>query len=116
MYVEPLRLEAGKAAGDVLESLAHGLEVIQSLPELEIGKVVGDQLVTQQGGELFVLFEESVLEVGSEDVMTVLDAVDDGSKLAAHAAVQACAEDLCDLVGGEPPQAEFAYSVRTACG
>ena len=30
------------------------------------------QLVAQEGGELFVLLEEGVLEVGAEDVMTVL--------------------------------------------
>ena len=62
MDVEPLRLKAGKTAGDVLEPLAHGLEMVQSLPQPEIGEVVGDQLVAQVGGELFVLFEEGVLE------------------------------------------------------
>ena len=108
MDVEPLRLEGGKAAGDVLEPLAHGLEVVQSLPELEISEVVGDQLVAQQGGELLVLFEEGVLEVGAKDMMPVVDAVDDGGELAAHPAVEACAEDLGDLVGGQPRQAEFA--------
>jgi hypothetical protein len=59
-------------------------------------------------GEFFVLFKESVLEVGPEDMMTVLHAVDDGRELAAHTAVQACAEDLGDLVGGQSPQAELA--------
>jgi nitrogen fixation/metabolism regulation signal transduction histidine kinase len=47
-----LRLKAGEAAGDVLEPLAHGLEMVQSLPEPEIGEVVGDQLVAQIGGKL----------------------------------------------------------------
>src|SRR5579862_504270 len=37
MNVEPLRLEAGEAICDGLEPLAHGIEMIQSLPELEIG-------------------------------------------------------------------------------
>jgi len=102
--VEPLCLEAGEAAGDVLEPLAHGVEMIQSLLEVEIGEVVGDQLVAQESGELFVLFEEGVFEVGAEDMMTVLDAVDDGGELAAHSAVQAGTEDLGDLVGGQSPQ------------
>ena len=53
--VEPLRLETGEAAGDGLEPLANGIEMVQSLLETEIGEVVGDQLVTQEGGELFVL-------------------------------------------------------------
>ena len=56
----------------------------------------------------FVLLEEGVLEVGAEDVMTVLNAIDDGGQLAAHPAVQTRAEDLGDLVGGQPPQTEFA--------
>src|ERR1700738_2081990 len=50
----------------------------------------------------------NVFEVGAEDVMAVLDAIDDGGQLAAHVAVQAHAKDLDDLVGGQPPQAELA--------
>ena len=40
MDFEPLRLEAGEAICDGLEPLAHGMEMIQSLPEMEIGEVV----------------------------------------------------------------------------
>ena len=40
--------------------------------------------------------------------MAVLDPIDDGSQLAARPAVHAGAEDLGDLVAGQPPQAEFA--------
>jgi hypothetical protein len=86
-----------------LEALAHGIEMVQSLLEPEIGEIIGDQLVAQKGGELFVLLQERVFEVGAEDVMTVLDAVDDGGELTAHIAVQARAEDLGDLVSGQPP-------------
>src|SRR5271163_3916026 len=100
MDVEPLRLETGEAVSDGVEPLAYVLEMIQSLFEVEIGEVVGDQLIAQERGEFFVLFEEGVLEVGAEDVMTVLDAVDDGGELAVHPAVQAGAEDLGDFVGG----------------
>src|SRR5580704_10008811 len=98
MDVKPLRLEAGKAIGDGLETLADGIEMVQSFFETEIGEVVGDQLVAQEGGELFVLFEEGVLEVGAEDVMAVVNAIDDGGQLAAHPAVQTGAEDLSDFV------------------
>ena len=76
--------------------------------EAEVGEVVGDQLVAQEGGELFVLLQKRVFEVGAEDMMAVLDAVDDGGQLAAHPAVQPGAEDLADLVAGQPPQAELA--------
>ena len=40
MDVEPLRLEAGEAISDGQDPLAHGIEMIQSLPEMEIGEVV----------------------------------------------------------------------------
>ena len=40
MNVEPLRLEAGEAICDGLEPIAHGMEMIQSFPEMEIGEVV----------------------------------------------------------------------------
>src|ERR1700730_11521403 len=83
------------------------IEVVQSLLEAEVGEVVGDQLVAQEGGELFVLLEKGVLEVGAEDMMAVLDAIDDGGQLAAHPAVQPRAEALGNLVAGQPPQAEF---------
>jgi hypothetical protein len=42
-----LRLEAGKAVGDGLETLADSIEMVQSLFEAEVGEVVGDQLVAQ---------------------------------------------------------------------
>src|ERR1700726_909845 len=103
MDIEPLRLEAGKAIGDGLETLADGIEMVQSLFEPEVGEVVGDQLVAQEGGELFVLLQKRVFEIGAEDVMAVLDAIDAGGQLAAHCAVQARAKDLGDLVGGQPP-------------
>src|SRR6202045_4782530 len=45
--IEPLRLEAGKAIGDGLETLADGIEMVQSLFEPQVGEVVGDQLVAQ---------------------------------------------------------------------
>src|SRR6516165_10043874 len=98
--VEPLRLEIGKTRGEGLEALADGVEMIQSLLEMEIGEVVRDEFVAQEGGEFFVLLEERVFEVGAEDVVAVLDAIDDGRQLAAHPAVQARTEDLGDLVGG----------------
>ena len=103
MNIEPLCLEGSKAASDGLEALADRVEMVQSLLELEIGKVVGDHLVAQEGGELFVLLQEGVLEVGAEDMMTVLDAIDDVGELALHPTAHTRAEDLADLVRRQPP-------------
>ena len=111
--VEPLRLEAGEAAGDGLEA-SRGRHRDGPSPFLrrKSARLLETQFVAQEGGELFVLLEEGVLEVGAEDMMAVLDAIDDGGQLAAHPAVQAGAEDLGDLVGGQPPQAEFAAALE----
>ena len=110
--VEPLCLVAGEAVGDRLEGGAHGVEMIEALAQAEVGEVVGDQLVAEEGQELLVLLQEGVLEVGAEDMMAVLDAINDGGQLAVHPATDAPAEDRRDLVGSEPPQAEFAAALE----
>src|SRR5258708_9953491 len=103
MDIDPLVLGAGKAVACFFVKQKTAYEMVQSLFEPEVGEVVGDQLVAQEGGELFVLFEEGVLEVGAEDVMAVLNAIDDGGQLAADPAVQAGAEDLSDFVCSQAP-------------
>jgi hypothetical protein len=40
--------------------------------------------------------------------MAMLDAIHDGGELALHPSAHAGAEDFGDLVGRQPPQAEFA--------
>ena len=45
-------------------------------------------------------------------MMAMLDLIDNGGELAAVPAVQTGAEDLGNLVGGEPPQAEFTASLE----
>ncbi|MBV8591469.1 MAG: hypothetical protein JO212_15655 [Acetobacteraceae bacterium] len=40
MHVEPLCLKSSEARGDGLEALAHRIEMVQSLLEVEIGKVL----------------------------------------------------------------------------
>src|SRR5262244_2515706 len=66
----------------------------------------------REGRELFVLLQEGVLEVGAEDMMTVLDAIDDGGELALHPTAHVCAKDLGDPVSRQPPQAEFAAAFK----
>jgi hypothetical protein len=112
MNIEPLCLEGSKAVSDGLEALADRVEMVQSLLEAEIGKVVGDHLVVQEGRELFVLLQEGVLEVGAEDMMTVLDAIDDGGELALHSTVHPGAKDFSDFVRRQPPQAELAAAFK----
>src|SRR5271166_892815 len=112
MHVEPLGLEAGEAIGDRLEGGPHGVEMVEPLKQAEVGEIVGDQLVAQEGREFLVLLQEGALEVGAEDMMAVLDLVDDRGQFAAHAAIEPRAEDRSDLIGAEPPQAELAAALE----
>ena len=112
MDVEPLRLETGEAVGDGLERLADRIEMIQPFLETEVSEIVGAEFVAQERRELLILPQHGALEVGAEDMMTVLDLIDDGGELAAVPAVDARAEDRANLVGGEPPEAEFAASLE----
>ena len=71
--IQALCLERGETIGNRQELLAHGGHMLQSLLQSEIGQIVGADLIAQEGGELFVLLDEGVFEVGAEDVMPVLD-------------------------------------------
>ena len=110
--IEPLRLEAGETVGDGLERLTDCIEMVQPFLETEVAEVIGAEFVAQEGREFLILLEEGALEVGAEDMMAMLDLIDDGGELAAVPAVQAGAEDRGNLVGGEPPQAEFTTSLE----
>jgi hypothetical protein len=110
--IEPLRLEAGEAAGDGLEGLANRMEMVQAFAQTEVGEVVGAQFVARESRELLILLEEGTFEVGAEDMMAMLDPIDHGGELAAVPAGQAGAGDGGDLIGGEPPQAEFAAALE----
>jgi len=110
--VEPLRLESGETVGDGLERLTDRIEMVQPFLETEVGEVVGAEFVAEESRELFILLKEGAFEIGAKDMMAMLDLIDNGSELAAVPAVQAGAEDLGNLVGGEPPQAEFTTSLE----
>src|ERR1700752_4590609 len=86
--------------------------MIQPLVETEVVEVVGTEFVAQEYRELLILPENSIAEVGAEHVMAVLDLIDDGRELTAVVALQAGAEDLGDLVGGQSPQAELTASLE----
>src|SRR5215472_16978678 len=88
--------------------------MLQTFLQSEIAKIVGAELVAQEGGELFVLLEEAVLPRGAEDVMAVLDLFQGGVQLAAESAGDPGAEDLRDLVSGEAPQPQLTTALEEA--
>jgi hypothetical protein len=73
--------------------------MIEPFLQAEVAQVVGAEFVAQVAGELLILFEKSVLPVGAENVMAMLDLVDNRGQFAAQAFVQADAEDFADPVG-----------------
>jgi hypothetical protein len=94
VHVEGLGLEGGKAIGNDLESGAHGVEMIEAFLETKVTQIVGTKFIAQVTRELFVLFEKSVLPVGAEDVMAMLDLIENGGQLAAQPLMEPDAEDL----------------------
>src|SRR6266436_7380368 len=112
MDVEALGLERSETVGDGLESLAHGVQMIQPFLQAEVAQIVGAKLVAQEAGELLILFEESMLPVSAEDMMAMLDLVDHGGELSAEALVQPDAEDFADAVGCQSPEADLTASLE----
>src|SRR5215470_10643241 len=88
--------------------------MLQTFLQSEIAKIVGAELVAQEGGELFVLLEEAVLPVGAEDVMAVLDLFQGGVQLASQPTGESGAEDFRDLVGGQAPQSQLTTALEQA--
>ena len=86
--------------------------MIQALLQSEVAQVIGAQLVAQERGELFVLFEESILPVGAVDVVAMLALIDDGAELAAERLGQSDCEDLADFVRGQAPQPQLAGTLK----
>src|SRR5947208_1146372 len=112
MDVEPLGLAIGETIGNDLESLAHGIEMLEPLLQTEVAQIVGTQFVAQEPGKLFILLEEGVFPIGSEDMMTVLDLLDDRRQFAAQSLVEPDAEDLTDAMGRQAPEPELTASLE----
>src|SRR5260370_26637202 len=112
MDVEPVGLAIGETIRNDLESFAHGIEMIEPLLQAEIAQIVGNQFVAQEQGKLLILFEEGVFPIGSEDVMSMLNLLDDRCQFAAQSLVEPDAEDLANAMGRQTPEAEFTASFK----
>jgi hypothetical protein len=80
---QAVAFELSEAVGEGLASCADGVEMIEPFVQAEVAQVVGAKLHAQEAGELLVLFDESALPVGAEDVMAMLDLIDGSAKLSA---------------------------------
>jgi len=71
--IEILSLSSDEAIGDNHERLSYLWEVVQAFLKSEIGEIITAQLCSQESGELLILFQESVLEIRSKNMMPVFD-------------------------------------------
>ena len=109
MHVEALGLKFGEATGHNLEALPDGFEILQAFVDAEILlDVIGAELVPQEGRKLFVLLDERVFKVGAENMVAVVDAVQDGLKLAVQPFAHPRAEDFRDFSSGHAPETDIA--------
>jgi hypothetical protein len=73
MHVEDLSLESGEAVSDLTEDLTHRGEVIERFLQMKVSEVVTAHFASEEGEKLLILFDKGIPEVGSQDVMAVLD-------------------------------------------
>src|SRR3954451_21739179 len=76
--------------------------------QAEVAQIVRAELEAQEAGELLILPQQSVLPVGAEDVMAVLDLLDHGAEFSGPPFMEPDAEDLADPVGGQAPESNLA--------
>src|SRR4030095_12910260 len=87
-------------------------EVIESFLQMKIGEVVAAHFASKESEKLLVLFDKGVLEVGSQDVMTVLDSLQGRIKLALEFFADALTEELRDFVSGQKQKPQLAGALE----
>lgn len=112
MYVEGLSLESGETVGDLTEHLAHSGEVIERFLQMKVSEVVAAHFAPEESKKLLVLFDKGVLEVGSQDVMTVLDSLKGRMQLALELFADALTEELRDFVSGQKQKPQLAGALE----
>src|SRR5262245_13378931 len=73
MHVEGVSLESSETIGDLTEHLAHRRQVIERFLQMKIREVVAAHFASEESEKLLVLLNKGVLEIGSQDMMTMLD-------------------------------------------
>src|ERR1017187_7100817 len=112
-----LRLPKTREAVGYLEELfAYRLQMAEAFLKAEVREVVRANFIAQERGELLVLFDECVLPVRPENVMTVFNLLQRSVQLALQLLRDAAAEDLGDLVSGHPPQTDLAGALEDQIG
>jgi len=112
MHVEGLSLESRETVSDLTEDLTHRGEVIERFLQMKVGEVVAAHFASEESEKLLVLLDESVLEVGSQDVMTVLDSLQGRMHFALKPFFDALTEELRDFVSRQQQQSQLAGTLK----
>ena len=112
MHVEGLSLESAEAVRNLTENLTHPGEVIERFLQMKVSEVVAAHFASEESEKLLVLFDKGVLEVGSQDVMTMLDSLQGRMHFALKPFLDALTEELRDFVSRQQQQSQFAGALK----
>jgi len=112
MHVEGLSLESREAVSDLTKDLTHRGEGIERFLQMKVSEVVAAHFASEESEKLLVLFDKGVLEVGSQDVMTVLDSLQGSVHLALELFADALTEELRDFVSGQKQKPQLAGALE----
>src|SRR5262245_596827 len=112
MHVEGLSLESRETVGDLTEHLAHRREVIERFLQMKVSEVVAAHFASEESEKLLVLFDKSVLEIGSQDMMTMLDSLQGRVYFALKLLANALTEELRDFVSGQKQKPQLAGALK----
>src|ERR671923_1360823 len=110
--VEALSLESRETVGDPTEDLAHRGKVIERFLQMKVREIVAAHFASKEAGELLVLFDKGVLEIGPQDVMPVLDPLKGSAQLALKLLGDALTKELGDFVSRQKPKAHIAGALK----
>ena len=112
MHVEGLSLESAEAVRNLTENLTHPGEVIERFLQMKVSEVVAAHFASEESEKLLVLFDKGVLEVGSQDVMTVPDSLQGRMHFALELFFDALTEELGDFVSGQKQKPQLAGALK----
>ena len=112
MHVEGLSLESTVTVGDLTEHLAHNGEVLKRFLQMKVREVIAAHFTSEESKKLLVLFDKGVLEIGAQDVMTVLDSLQGSVQLALELFGDALTEELRDFVSRQQQKPQLAGALK----
>src|SRR5262249_18097731 len=112
MHVEGLSLESSETIGDLTEHLAHRRQVIERFLQMKVREVVAAHFASEESEKLLVLLNKGVLEIGSQDMITMLDPLQGRVYFALKLLANPLTEELRDFVSGQKQKPQLAVALK----